>query len=147
MKATGQTQQQLERALRKVTEKFPPLAEEESVLTDLHFRVVQETGEMVVFDDDDNEVNRCVIEQWIDNKDDNFYQDVATILRAAIKRMKDSIDHMSILKPFSLVLEDDEREHVAELYVVDDDTVIIDEQLMAGLDKDLDDFFDKLFKE
>lgn len=137
----------MERALRKVTEKFPPLAEEESVLTDLHFRVVQETGEMVVFDDDDNEVNRCVIEQWIDNKDDNFYQDVATILRAAIKRMKDSIDHMSILKPFSLVLEDDEREHVAELYVVDDDTVIIDEQLMAGLDKDLDDFFDKLFKE
>jgi hypothetical protein len=54
---------------------------------------------------------------------------------------------MSILKPFSLVLEDDDKETVAELYVADDDTVIIDEELMAGLDKDLDDFFAKLFSE
>jgi hypothetical protein len=54
---------------------------------------------------------------------------------------------MSILKPFSLVLEDDDKETVAELYVVDDDTVIIDEELMVDLDKDLDDFFEKLIKE
>jgi hypothetical protein len=54
---------------------------------------------------------------------------------------------MSILKPFSLVLEDDDKETIAELYVVDDDTVIIDEELMAGLDKDLDDFFAKLISE
>jgi hypothetical protein len=33
------------------------------------------------------------------------------------------------------------------LYVVDDDTVIIDSELMANLDQDLDDFFDKLLKE
>ena len=146
MKATEQTLQQLERALRKVVEKFPA-TEEASMLTDLHFRVVQETGEMVVFDDDDRELNRCVIEQWIDNKDDDFYTSVATTLRNVIKGMKKAIEHMSILKPFSLVLEDDEREHMAELYVVDDDTVIIDDELMAGLDKDLDDFLDQLLKE
>ena len=147
MKATEQTQQQLERALRKVMEKYPPAAEEDAVLTDLHFRVVQETGEMVVFDDDDRELNRCVIEQWIDNKEDNFYQSVATILRSAINKTKKNIEKMSILKPFSLVLEDDEREHVAELYVVDDDMVIIDKELMEGLDKDLDDFLKKLLKD
>ena len=54
---------------------------------------------------------------------------------------------MSILKPFSLVLEDDDKETIAELYVVDDDTVIIDDELMAGLDKDLDDFFAQLIKD
>jgi hypothetical protein len=30
---------------------------------------------------------------------------------------------------------------------VDDQTVIIDEELMADLDKDLNDFFDKLLKD
>lgn len=146
MKATDQTLQQLERALRKVTEKFP-VTEEASILTDIHIRVTQETGEVMVFDDDEQELTRCVVEQWIDNKDDDFYSDVTSALRIAINKHKDSIDNMSILKPFSLVLEDDDKEPVAELYVVDDDTVIIDDELMAGLDKDLDDFFAKLISE
>ena len=54
---------------------------------------------------------------------------------------------MSILKPYSFVLEDDEKENVAELYVVDDDTVIIDPELMAGLDEDLNNFLENLLKE
>ena len=54
---------------------------------------------------------------------------------------------MSILRPYSFVLEDDDKETVAELYMVDDDVVIVDEELMVGLDKDLDDFFDKLMKQ
>ena len=146
MKATEQTLQQLERALRKVTEKFP-VTEEASLLTDIHIRVTQDTGEVMAFDDDERELTRCVVEQWIDNKDDNFYNDAASAFRTAIKKHKDSIEKMSILKPFSLVLEDDDKETIAERYVVDDDTVIIDEELMAGLDKDLDDFFAKLISE
>ena len=146
MKATDQTLQQLERALRKVTEKFPE-TEEASLLTDIHIRVTQDTGEVMVFDDDDQELTRCVVEQWIDNKDDDFYDAATSAFRTVINKHKNSIDKMSILKPFSLVLEYDDKETVAELYVADDDTVIIDEELMAGLDKDLDDFFAKLFSE
>ena len=146
MKATEQTEQQLERALRKITEKFPP-SEEASLLTDIHIRVTQESGELLAFDDDDNEIMRCVVEQWIDNKDDNFYQQITPLLRSTIKKHQDDVEQMSILKPFSLVLENDDKENIAELFVADDDTVIIDEELMAGLDKDLDDFFEKLLKD
>ena len=146
MKASDQTLQQLERALRKVTEKFPA-TEEASILTDIHIRVTQDTGEVMVFDDEEQELTRCVVEQWIGNTDDNFYDDAASALRTAINRHKHSIENMSILKPYSLVLEDDDKETITDLYVVDDDTVIIDNELMPGLDKDLDDFFKKLFKE
>ena len=54
---------------------------------------------------------------------------------------------MSILKPFSFVLENDDKESVAELYLVDDETVIIDPDLMEGLDEDLDAFLEKLLKD
>jgi hypothetical protein len=145
MKATEQTLQQTGRAFRKVSEKFPK-DQEASVLTDIHIRVVQETGEMLFFDDDDKELNRCVIEQWMDNKDDDFYESVTTILRNGIEADKDLLENLSILKPYAFVLEDDDREAVAELYVVDDDTVIIDTELMKDLDKDLDDFFENLLK-
>ena len=146
MKATEQTLQQVERALRKVADKFPP-KEEATMLTDIHIRVTQDTGELVVYDDDDNEITRCVIEQWIDNKDDNFYDDIANTLRTLLNKHKKQIEQMSILKPYSFVLEDDDRENIAELYLVDDDMVIIDEELMAGLDKDLNDFLTQLLKE
>ena len=145
MKATEQTLQQIGRAFRKVAEKFPK-DHEASVLTDIHIRVVQETGEMLFYDDDDKELNRCVVEQWIDNKDDDFYESVTTILRNSIEVEKDMMESLSILKPYAFVLEDDDRDAVAELYVVDDDTVIIDTELMKDLDKDLDDFFENLLK-
>lgn len=146
MKANEQTLQQVERALRKVAEKFPS-NEEATLLTDIHLRVTQETGELVVYDDDDNEITRCIVEQWIDNKEDSFYDDAANTLRSVLTKHKEKVEKMSILKPYSFVLEDDDRENLCELYLVDDDTVIIDEELMKGLDKDLDDFFAQLMKE
>ena len=92
-------------------------------------------------------MTRCVVEQWIDNKDEDFYEQITSILRRSIEKLKDVTEGIGLLKPFSYVLENDDKESVAELYVVDDDTVIIDEELMAGLDKDLDDFFKNLLKE
>ena len=145
MKATEQTLQQIGRALKKLAEKFPA-DQEAAMLTDVHIRVTQETGELVVFNDDDVELTRCVVEEWIDNKDDDFYEGITTVLRKCIDAQKDLLDNLSILKPYAFVLEDDDHESVAELHVVDDDTVIIDSELMEGLDKDLDDFFDKLMK-
>lgn len=146
MKATEQTIQQIERAIRKVADKFPK-HQDDGVLTDIHLRVTQETGELVAFNDDDNEITRCIIEQWIDNKDDDFYEQVATVLRNVINRQKAVIDDMAILKPYSFVLEDDDHEHLAELYLVDDEKAILDTELMEGLDKELDDFLDKLLKD
>ena len=145
MKATEQTIQQVERVIKKIAQKFPS-TEEANVMTDIHLRVSQDSGEMVIYDDDDNEMTRCVVEQWIDNKDESFYYSITGVLRGVIVQMHDVVENMSILKPYSFVLEDDDKEHIAELYLVDDDIAIIGGDLMEGLDKDLDDFFDELMK-
>lgn len=146
MNTNEQTLQQIERTIRKIADKFPA-AEEASIMTDIHIRVNQETGEMVVYNDDDNEINRCVIEQWINNTEDNFYDQIVSVIRKSLMKHKDIIEQMSILKPFSFVLENDDKESVEELYLVDDETVIIDPDLMEGLDEDLDAFLEKLLKE
>ena len=144
MKTTELTIQQIERAIRKIADKFPP-SEEANVMTDIHFRVTQETGELMAFDDNDEELNRCIIEDWIDNTDDDFFEQIPSVFRKCLDKMRDTVENMSILKPFSVVLENDDKESVAELYLVDDETVIIDPDLMQGLNEDLDDFFKKLF--
>ena len=146
MKVSEQTPQQVERTISKVADKFPTHVEA-TILTDIHLRANQETGELVAFDDDDKEITRTVIEQWIGNQDDTFYDDITQTIRKCIDRKKKMVEAMSIIKPFSFVLEDDEKENIAELYVVDDDTVIIDPDLMQDLDKDLNEFLEKLLRE
>ena len=145
-KATEQTTQQIERFLKKIAQKFPP-RDDASVVTDIHVRVSQGSGEMLAFDDDDNEVTRCVVEQWINNNDEDFYDSVERILNNAMNASAKAMENLGILKPYSFVLENDEKENIAELFIADDDTVIIGKDLMEGLDKDLDSFLNDLLKE
>jgi hypothetical protein len=146
MNTSEQTLQLIDRAIRKIADKFPA-KEEANLMTDIHIRVTQETGELVAYNDDDEEITRCVIEQWINNADDSFYHQIAPVIRKSLMKQKDTIERMSILKPFSFVLENDEKESVEELYLVDDETVIIDPDMMEGLGEDLDAFLEKLLKE
>ena len=140
-----QTLQQLERALRKLAEKFPA-DQEADMLTDIHYRVSQDTGEVTILDDDDRELTRCVVEEWIENKDDDFYENITPVIRHSISKNSQLADNLSVLRPYAFVLEDDDHDTIAELYVVDGDTVIMDPELMEGLDKELDDFLENLLK-
>lgn len=142
-KATEQTTQQIERFLKKIAQKFPP-CEDSSVVTDIHVRVSQGSGEMLAFDDDDNEVTRCVVEQWINNNDEDFYNGVEQTLISTFSVLSTIADSLGILKPYSFVLENDDKDTIAELYIADDDTVIIGKDLMEGLDSDLNLFLEKL---
>jgi hypothetical protein len=145
MKATEQTIQQVERFINKIAQKFPA-QEEPTLFTDIHVRASQESGDLLAFDDDDNEITRCVVEQWINNIEENFYDSVTLILRKQLKNMSNVVDNLGILKPYSFVLENDDKENVAELYFADDNTVIIGGDIMQGLDEELEKFLDDLIK-
>lgn|SRR5574344_364211 len=145
MEVTEKTYQQIERAIKKIAQKFPAI-EEPAILTDIHLQVSQDTGELKAFDDDNNEITRCIIEEWIDNKDDDFFENITRILRRQLKTNHEITDNIGILKPYSFVLENDDKEDLAELYIADDDTIIIGEDLMQGLESDLNNFFKDLMK-
>ena len=146
MTETEQTRQQIERFLKKVAQKFMASGCD-MPMTDIHLRASQDSGDLMAFDDSDNEITRCVIDQWIDNKSDDFYHEAAVVLRSELNRMRDTVENLSVMKPYSFILEDDDRNNVAELYLVDDDLVIIGGDLMQGLDKELDSFLDDILKE
>ena len=145
MKATEQTIQQIDRFFHKVAEKFPA-TEEASLMTDIHVRATQDSGELTAFDDEDNEITRCVVEQWIDCKEEDFYDSITLTLCKYLKKNRALAEGLGILKPYSFVLENDDKEHVAELFVADDDTIIVGDDLMKGLNEDLDAFFNDLMK-
>lgn len=141
-----QSVQQVDRFLKKVIQKFIS-DDEPSVITDIHLRISPESGDLMAYDDEENEITRCVVEEWINNQAETFYDAAAALLRNRTKALSSEIDQMCLLKPYSFVLENEDKEHIAELYVSDDDINIIGGDIMEGWDKDLDDFFEKLMKE
>lgn len=137
---------QIERFINKVAQKFP-VHEECCLMSDIHLFVSPETGELVASDDDDKEITRCVISEWIECKNENFYDVAAKILREELTRLCELVSNLGILKPYSFVLEGEGHQHVAELYLVDDELDIIGGDLLEGFDDDLNAFFDKLMSE
>ena len=146
MKVTEQTTQQVERFFRKIAQKYPH-DEDTSLVTDVHVFLSQDTGEMTAYDDDGKEATRCGVEQWIGNTDENFYAEAGKVLRQICEHMRPTLERLGIMKPYSIVLEDDEGSNVAELFLADDETVIIGGDLMDGLDKDLDSFLSHILEE
>ena len=145
MNVSDATIAQLERFIKKIAQKFPS-SEESVTMTDIHIMLSQDTGELMAFDDNDKEITRCVVDEWINSSAPDFYDIVAGTVRDLLARMHEVADGLCILKPYSFILENDEREHLCELYIADSDIRIIGGDLMNGLDEDLDKFLADLFK-
>ena len=70
------------------------------------------------------------------------------ILRKALQQIDVAypLGDLSIWKPFSFVMVDEDKETYYELMLIDDDTVLVSQTLLEGLDKELDDFLSDLLE-
>lgn len=122
---------------------------DETVVTDIHLQPNSESGELIIFDDDDQELSRTIINEWVEYESDDFYTVVEPILRAEVEALKESgkLEKLCLMKPYSFVLVDEDKETVAELLLVDeDDTLLLNDELLKGLDEELDAFLKDLLE-
>lgn len=147
MKLSTQTHSLIESVLKEAICKFI-FEDEQSVVTDIHIQPMAGSGELSVFDDNDEELSRAIIEEWVEYDKDDFYISVERILRSTLNRLKEGglFEHLSILTPYSFVLVDEECETISDLLLIDDDTMLVDDELLKGLDQELDNFLKKLLE-
>lgn len=121
---------------------------EQTIVTDIHLQANQNSGEFFLFDDDDQELANATIEEWMTYENDDFYESIERILSSLLCNMKNQgiFDKLTIMKPFSFVLVDDDKETIAELLLLDDDTLLVNEELLKGLDEELDAFLKDLLE-
>ena len=79
---------------------------------------------------------------------DDFDENMERILSNLLCNLKNrgAFDKLTIMKPFSFVLVDDDKETIAELLLLDDDTLLVNEELLKGLDEELDAFLKDLLE-
>lgn len=149
MKLSQQSQSLIESTIRKAIGKYP-CGCEQTIVTDIHLQPVNSSGELFIFDDNDEELACTTIEEWLTYDGDgvDFYRDIERILHTVLNRMKESgnFDNLPIIQPYSFVLVDEDKETITDLLLIDDDTLLVNEELLKGLDEELDSFLKELLE-
>lgn len=148
MDINSQSQSEIRNALKKAISEYSNRDGES--ITDFYVQVTLDSGDMNVSDDDDNCLASVTVGEWADHKDEDeesLMSDIMSHIRTELKRLDDEglLAEMSVMRPFSFVLVDEDKEVIEDLYIVDDENVMFSSELMKGLDDDLNEFMNQLF--
>ncbi len=144
MPLSKQTQESLRNAINDMAKKY--ITAETAMVTDFHIYVNGDNGTLTIYDDDDNSLARVHIKEWENVHNEKLFEKV---LRGELARMQEEgiFESINIVKPYSFVLVDEDKEAIVDLLYIDDDTLILSEDLLKGFDEEMNDFLKHLLED
>lgn len=144
MPLSTQTQESLKAAIKEMAKSF--VTAEETTVTDFHIYVNGDTGTLTIYNDDDTPLARVHIKEWENSHDEKLFEKV---LRGELAKMQEEgiFENLNIVKPYSFVLVDEEKEAIVDLLYIDDDTLILSEDLLKGFDEEMNEFLKHLLED
>lgn len=142
----------LEHAFKKALDQLRDM-ETRAATVDLFLQANIENGLFSVLDDEDRVLGSVQIPEW-QEKFDTLDEEaelmaLEELLKDIVQKANDAnmFDHLNILKPFSILLVDEEMETLAELLLIDDEQYKLDDHFIQKMDQDLDAFYKKLMSD
>ena len=132
------------RALDRLKEKEK---ETSAAVVDLYLFPNPETGDFTVYDDEDTELVSVSVPAWME-QGEGFDSEVA--LKECVPLLKNIVhkaysdglfDGVNMLKPFSVLLVDEEMEVIAELLTIDEEDLLLNDDFLKRVDEDLEVFY------
>ena len=148
MELTTSSAASIREALRKITELYTS-EEDQLVSTDFYLQPLREEGRLLVINDNDEEIANIAIDEWKAYTPETFYDEVTIQLTEAIEaeNTEGELERLAVWMPYSFVLVDKDRETIADLLLVDEDTLLVKKGLLAGLDEELNKFIEDLLND
>ena len=144
MSLSRETQEMLQAAIKNMASNY--ITAEENTVTDFHMKVNRENGELTILDDDDKTLARVHIKEWEDEHDDAV---IEKELQCELTKMQQQgmFESLNIAKPYSFVLTDEDDQSIVDLLIIDDDTLMLNADLLEGFDEEMNSFLKKLLEE
>lgn len=142
----------LEYALRKSLEKLKT-RDSSTAIVDLYIQPNPESGDVTILDDEDNVLTKALVPEWEEQTEgldtENVLADCGEVLRALLKKLQDegAFNSDTFLKPFSVVMVDEEMEVLAELMTIDDEELMLNDEFLKHMDEELDVFYKQLMSD
>ena len=122
---------------------------EKNIITDIHLQPCMGSGELAIYNDDEELLASSIVQEWADANPEDFYAGCEQVLKKVLNLLytDGELASLSIMKPYSFVLVDGDKEALAELLIVDDEeTMFLSDELLKGLDEELDAFLKDLLE-
>lgn len=120
-------------------------------ISDIYVQVDPENGEVQIYDEEENLVDKTIIFDWVNNTENEevFNRRVTDVLKSVMKALvaKKAFDNSQFIRPLSVSLTDESFVVIEELLFLDDEMFRLDDPLLKDLDADLDIFLDKLLSD
>ena len=123
---------------------------DKNIITDIHLQPCMATGELAIYNDDEELLAKVAIQEWADANPEEFYAGCELALKKNLNQMysEGAFASLSIMKPYSFVMVDGDKEALAELLIVDEDeTLFLSGELLKGLDDELNSFLKDLLED
>ena len=120
-------------------------------ISDIYVQADPENGELLIYDEGENLVDKTVIFDWVNNTEGEevFNRRVADVLKSVLASLsaKNIFDNPRFIKPLSISPTDESFVVIEDLLFLDDDMLRLDDPLLKDLDADLDKFLDELLSD
>lgn len=126
------------------------IRDESILLTDIYVSVKCDDLLLSIYDDSENVLFKNTIDEWAELKENaDFEQNVIDSLRKVLNNesLIKEFESLDIDVPFSVVLVNDDHEPVEDLIMIDKDIIFLDDEFIQKIDRELDDFFEKLMSD
>ena len=104
-----------------------------------------------VYTEDEQIIADGNIDSWAVFKDnpDIFENHMIMSMKAVLnqKEILDSLENLDLIHPFSVILVDDNFEEQQEIITIDDNILVLEDDFIKNIDKELDSFLDNLLKD
>ena len=133
--------------IQNALEKYTAL--ENGLVTDIYLHPDMQSGKLSVYDDDDELLSAAVIEEWENANPEDFLSGCEVALKKVLNQLSGAGEFasLSIVKPYSFVMVDAEKETLAELLIVNEnETMFLSGDLLQGLDDELNAFLKDLLE-
>lgn len=142
------THQQIRDALRRLCKELQQ-QENEAYLTDIFLLISPAEGLLIMRNDEGKEIMRSEVDAWKTEVDSTEMipldeEAIVAEITSNLNEMLPELRALPIIKPYSFVWQNGDE--LRDLLLVDDDLMFVDEELMKGLNEDLDKFWDDLAK-
>ncbi len=123
-------------------------------LSDMYVQIVTDDSvALSIYDDADNLLASAPLAAWDEWKssidDEDALARFITLLADTVHtdELYDRFKTLEYNGPFSLLLVDENMEVIEEIMTIDDENILLTDDLWEKMDRELDDFFDKLMSD
>lgn len=117
---------------------------EGALLSDIYLQPLEESNELRIYDDEERELGTYTAVEVVGDFSTKEIEEALVFLLSE-RSMHQLFSPEYVLTPFSFIIVNERFEHLSEQFMLDNDSLLLDDKFMQHMDDEITEFMHQLF--